>query len=567
MKKTILLITFIALFVYHSSAQATWQWAQTSTSDYSDDVVTSVATDPSGNVYAVGYFFGTSVSFGAYTLTNVNSASLQQLFVVKYDANGNVQWANTAGGYDQNQANAVTVDANGNVYITGAFWGEYLSIGSIMLNTGVFAGANLSTMFIAKYDSNGILQWAKFNNPPSTGAGTVIGQSIALDINNNAYIIGSFTINDLSIVGATLYNTTSGGGMSDVFVAKYNSNGTAMWALKAGGSGNDYGNGITTDTNGKIYITGTFHGGGAFSGINLFTLGQQEMFVAKYDTLGTINWAKEAYGYGYDYGQQIAAATNNAIYVTGYYNSDSISFGTQTLHNASTTSTNDVFLVKYDSTGTANWAIGAGGSSNDIGYAVSTNVIGDVYITGTFGGASIFTGANSVANNDSSTADIFIAKYNELGNLLWTSGIGGNRNDNANSLAVFGIDDLYIGGYYNSDSIQFGTHTVVNNNVGINSSDAFVAKEGMLTSVGINDNRSKTKINIYPCPFSNTLNIQLNDAEPAEITVYDITSRKLLQQSVTGSTTLNTEQLANGIYIYELRNKNRMIKNGKLIKE
>ena len=72
---------------------------------------------------------------------------------------------------------------------------------------------------------------------------------------------------------------------------------------------------------------------------------------------------------------------------------------------------------------------------------------------------------------------------------------------------------------------------------------------------------------LFPNPFNDNLNISVKENEQTEIILYDIFSRKLLQQTFTNSTTLNTEQLANGIYIYELRNRNGTIRNGKVIKQ
>ena len=73
--------------------------------------------------------------------------------------------------------------------------------------------------------------------------------------------------------------------------------------------------------------------------------------------------------------------------------------------------------------------------------------------------------------------------------------------------------------------------------------------------------------NIFPNPIANKLNVQTNNYEQAEIILYDLSSRKLLQQTFTNTTTINTEQLAKGMYLYEVRNRNGIIKNGKVIIE
>lgn len=77
----------------------------------------------------------------------------------------------------------------------------------------------------------------------------------------------------------------------------------------------------------------------------------------------------------------------------------------------------------------------------------------------------------------------------------------------------------------------------------------------------------QSDVSIYPNPINDKLTIQTYNYERTELILYDLSSRKLLQQSFTNSITINLEQLAKGIYLYEIRNLNGIIKNGKVIKE
>ena len=86
-------------------------------------------------------------------------------------------------------------------------------------------------------------------------------------------------------------------------------------------------------------------------------------------------------------------------------------------------------------------------------------------------------------------------------------------------------------------------------------------------NLGTNDLRNETQIEIFPNPFTEKLTINSNNYEPSEITLYDLSSRKLLQQTFTNTTTINTEQLAKGMYLYTVRNRNGIVKNGKVIKQ
>jgi hypothetical protein len=86
------------------------------------------------------------------------------------------------------------------------------------------------------------------------------------------------------------------------------------------------------------------------------------------------------------------------------------------------------------------------------------------------------------------------------------------------------------------------------------------------TAVGLNEIKNQDGLALFPNPFSDKLNITTKKNETAEIIIYDIASRKILSQSLTNSTIINTEQLSKGIYLYEVKNKNVVIKKGKLVK-
>jgi hypothetical protein len=88
-----------------------------------------------------------------------------------------------------------------------------------------------------------------------------------------------------------------------------------------------------------------------------------------------------------------------------------------------------------------------------------------------------------------------------------------------------------------------------------------------MSTVGINEIKTNEGINLFPCPFSDKINITTNKNESAEFVLYDVTGRKTLQQLFTNATSINTAQLAKGIYLYEVRNKNGVIKKGKVVKD
>jgi hypothetical protein len=122
-----------------------------------EDLVNSICTDDSGNVYVTGYFKSTTITFGTTTLINAdNTGYTNDIFIVKYTPNGTVLWATSAGGTNIDEGTSLATDVNGNVYVTGYFYSPTITFGTTTLtNVGI------GDIFIAKYDGAGAVLWAK----------------------------------------------------------------------------------------------------------------------------------------------------------------------------------------------------------------------------------------------------------------------------------------------------------------------------------------------------------------------------------------------------------------------
>src|ERR1022692_4879088 len=186
-----------------------------------------------------------------------------------------------------------------------------------------------------------------------------------------------------------------------------------LWAEKAAGVADEQGNSIAVDSSGNSYVTGYFNSTTiTFGSTTLTTAGGYDIFIAKYNANGNVVWAKRAGGSGDEGGYGIAVDGSGNSYVTGYFNSSSITFDTITLTGAGG---NDMFIAKYDSSGNVMWAKSAGGSNNDIGNGIAVNSSGISYITGNFTSSSITFGSTTLTNASNDTSDIFIAKYDANG--------------------------------------------------------------------------------------------------------------------------------------------------------
>ena len=167
-------------------------------------------------------------------------------------------------------------------------------------------------------------QWAK--NTSSNNFAE--GRGISTDANGNSYVTGVFASHTLTFNSTTL---TKAGGNFDIFIAKYDATGNLLWAKGAPGNSDDYGQSITTDANGNAYITGQFGGtvypldSIIFDSITLFNVpNRNSLFIAKYDSMGKVLWAKSVGGYSV--GETIRADGSGNVYIAGHFG-PTISFG------------------------------------------------------------------------------------------------------------------------------------------------------------------------------------------------------------------------------------------------
>ena len=202
-----------------------------------------VATDPSGNLFVLGGFRGTA-DLGGGTLF---SAGSDDVFLAKYDSDGNHLWGERFGGTQFDEGYGIAVDLTGHVVISGTF-----------RDTINFGGGNLTSnagsfdIFVARFDPGGNHVWSK-----RFGAnGEDVGLSVAVDGARNAVVTGYFEAS-VNFGGG---NLTSAGGL-DIFVAKFNpTNGSHLWSKRFGDSNNDIAWGVAVDGGGNAVVTGYFRG-------------------------------------------------------------------------------------------------------------------------------------------------------------------------------------------------------------------------------------------------------------------------------------------------------------------
>jgi hypothetical protein len=338
-----------------------------------------------------------------------------------------------AGGSNFDAGNKVVIDAIGNIYLTGYFYGT-ATFGTTTINS-----AGSSDVFIAKYGSDGNLLWVK----KAGGSNAEIGFSVALDSNNNPFIVGTFQ-------GIASFETTNiiSSGSNDIFIAKYSSTGDFQWVQRAGGSGFDQGFDIKVNGNGEAFITGCFWGTATFASTTLVSAGGTDIFIAKYNSQGIFQWVQQAGGIKDDICHAIVLDGISTVYLTGVFGGTAI-FGASSV----TTSTNGIFIAKFR-VNDWQWVTSISGDtySTTVGFDIVIDVNKNIYIAGSFYG-TIYFGTNNITSQGNS--DIFIAKYNSNGVFQWVKQAGGTNLDICKSIAIDNFANLYVTGTF-IENISFG---------------------------------------------------------------------------------------------------------------
>jgi hypothetical protein len=265
------------IFILKLDSSGNFIWAK-HLGSVDEDHGYSIAGDPYGNVFTVGYFRDTAdFDPGAGTF-NLVSAGAVDIFVSKLDSSGNFKWAKSIGGSGDDNAWSVATDGLGNVYATGYFRDTV----DFDPGAGTFnlIGDPASSVYILKLDSGGNFAWAKYLGTPDR----VLGFSITTDILNNVYVTGIFVGTADFDPGSGVFNMSRSTGGS-LFICKLNSAGNFIWATQFGDTLDTWGNAIKVDGAGNIYTSGWFSNTGDFdpgTGIyNLTSFGWRDIFVHK----------------------------------------------------------------------------------------------------------------------------------------------------------------------------------------------------------------------------------------------------------------------------------------------
>jgi hypothetical protein len=488
-------------FIVKYNTNGVVQWLARIGSTQSD-IGYAIATDSTGNVYVTGQG-GSGVVITAFSsngtafATTLPSGGGVNAFIVKYNTSGIVQWFTRVQSAGTDIGYGIATDSAGNVYLTGGSGGVmtlFNADGSSFSPTLTTDGADV---YIIKYNTDGFGQWAARIESPASE----IGYGIATDASGNVYVTaqgGGGTITAYNSNGTAFATTNPHAGGGDVVIAKYNTSGFVQWIARIASNAGDTGFGIASDSVGNVYVTGLVAGnrlgvtaynsnGTIFATIQASLAGGGEVFLAKYNTNGAGQWLTHLTASGADSGRGIAIDSAGNSYTTGSFTGGRLTVYGRSLSLASTLPTiggTDAFIIKYNTNGSPLWATQIASTAADAGYAITSDVNGNVYVTGEGGTGSVVTAYNANGSAFGTTlanaggTDVFIAKYTSDGVVQWVARVASTGADIGYAVNTDSSGNLYVGGQagaamtaYNSDGSTFSPAIT---NAG--NTDAFVAK-------------------------------------------------------------------------------------------
>lgn len=417
----------------------------------------SLAQAPCGDVYTVGFFqeqLGPLQTFGI---------DREDGFITKYNDQGVLQWVKQLQGTSTDRINGIAITSDNEIYIVGEFRNKLYYNNDSLISKGRL------DVFVAKLDSSGQFIWAF-----SAGASQDdSAHDVDILSNGNVVLTGYFQ-QQLPWGPDTLQTNTS----RDVFVAGVTSSGNPLWASVMAGPGVDESNSIATDSSNCLYIMGSFRDF-LYPGGNIVQAeGGVDAFLAKYDSVGQLIWTEIMGGPAGDQGRYVTVDAEQNVIAGGWVSSylsipSSLTFVVGNREE-------DAFAVKYQPNGDLIWAKVIGGTFDERIYAIETDEHGDIYFMGTLDSLLVVHGDSLRNRHLNRPTDIFVLKYDSLGNYKWGQTLGHYYNDFCYDLIVPNSSTLYMAGSYQDTSI-FVNDTLIS----AFGYDIFVAKFSMDTSLSI----------------------------------------------------------------------------------
>lgn len=456
--RSLLPALLIVLLLSVSSGHAqVWQWNATGGGS-ADDRFTSVTVDGSGNSAAIAEFTG-DVTFNNVPLY----APYGGVAVAEYDPAGIPLWLFRISGTRRVTPGGVAFGPDGYLTVVGTYSGVI----SVDRENDTSAGG--TDVFVLRLDRVGRTVWLRSLGGP--GDDTASG--VALDSNNNAVVVGTFT-GSAQAEQIALFST----GPSDMFLASYKEDGSIGWARSDGGVGTVEPRAISIDGSGGIVIGGHAADSVSIAGSWWRAQGPGDGFVAAYTSEGIGRWSRAIGGDGDDAINTVGVDRFGTIYAGGGFK------GTVALDHGPMTSNggSDMCVIRLRTDGGTVWSRTWGTPNDESITAIAADNNGRLWAAGAFAG-SIAVGAENYTS--AGMEDMLYLTMNNTGDVLRTRTIGGGGSDIPHALATDGLGEVLLAGEFRGsfavDSSAVQSHGMA---------DCFIARDGaptMINSVTIVD--------------------------------------------------------------------------------
>lgn len=539
-----IVVFFLIYSISVSTVAQSWSWVK-ATGFGSQDRSTDIVVDNWGNVYTVGYFSSSLNLQGSPLISNGGTDA----FITKYASGGALIWAKRFGGNGNDEAWGVGTDSLGNVYVSGSFQ-DTVQFGLIEIVSKGF-----DDVFCLKLDSAG-------NQLRAYATGSIYPDryaSITTNQKGEVFMTGMFADNQgppwvYETIDFYPYQLMSFGS-ADIFLVKFDTNGDVSWAKNAGGLSMDLAWKPVLDPDGQILVSGVFLGPttASFDQFSISHDGFGDAFVVKYSGSGDVQWVNSGTGNSDDFGIASVVDSKGNVYLLGSFTSNTISFGTTVLPGNGQA---QVFLAKYDVTGSLLWAKQYGDIGWDDPMDITIDGNDNLYMTGLYIQSTSFGNYNLIGQ----AQDLFVVKCDTNGNVLWATSAGGMGSDVGTCITYSQVDNsLYVTGRCSGDA-TFDSHSA--NSTGAN---FFVAKLSDVSSLP-QVPASENDVVVYPNPAAEVVNVILHRPF-SQISVYDQTGRVLLHQLLKSDqhVSISTASLSPGVYWMRIEGKETSVHKKLLI--
>ncbi len=371
------------------------------------------------------------------------------LFITNYAQSQTWQWAVSCGKSLGDDIGTLAIDNNSNLYLSSFF---YTTQGVYGNDTLIPSGIN--DIAFSKVDNNGNFIWTKQIGGNNIGPG-IERASVYFDPASSSLLLSGEFYGNISLGNNTLTSV----GEKDIFLSKFDANGNCIWAVKAGGIGNDDARFITTDANGNIYLIGQVGDTAFFDAHSI----HRSYYFAKYNNVGNCLWVNNILDNPMlvqpDAYFSSISNFNNEVLLSGWTTNDTVVFAKDTLF-ANSLYGYDLMLAKFDLNGNLTWSKLDGGGVLESTTGAKYDNSGNIYATGSMGGDTAYFGSIMLPNDPGS--EMFLVKYDNSGNELWARQTINSNNYRSKGFSVSQLDgSIYLTGNFQG-TLTMGNFTVSN---------------------------------------------------------------------------------------------------------